>query len=110
MIKRVSLVWKRRGLTDDEFRQIWLGEHVEYAKQLPGLRAYNIDFVTDSTGDGPSAIATLRFDSREALDAAFGVPHIKENLMRSREQFAESVQVMIVDEVVVVPHNSGVLS
>jgi uncharacterized protein (TIGR02118 family) len=107
MIKRISLVWKRRGLTDEEFRRIWLGEHVEYAKQLAGLRGYSIDFVTDAAGDGPSAIATLRFDSRQALDAAFSVPHIKENLMRTREQFAESVQVMIVDEVVVVPQSSG---
>jgi len=107
MVKRISLVWKRRGLTDEEFRRIWLGEHVDYAKQLPGLRAYNIDFVTDCTSEGPSAIATLRFDSKQALDAAFNVPHIKENLMRTREQFAESVQVMIVDEVIVVPRDSG---
>ena len=110
MIKRISLVWKRRGMTDDEFRRIWLGEHVEYAKQLPGLRVYNIDFVTEGAGEGPSAIATLRFDSRQALDAAFSVPYIKENLTRTREQFAESVQVMIVDEVLVVPESSGALS
>jgi uncharacterized protein (TIGR02118 family) len=107
MIKRISLVWKRRGLSDPEFRRIWLGEHVEYAKQLSGLRGYHIDFVTEGTSDGPSAIATLRFDSRQALEAAFSVPHIKENLMRTREQFAESVQVMIVDEVVVVPQSPG---
>jgi len=110
MIKRVSLVWKRRSLTDDEFRRIWLAEHVEYAKQLPGLRAYSIDFVIDGAGDGPSGIATLRFDSRQALDDAFCEPHIKENLMRTREQFAESVQVMIVEEVLVVPQGSGVTS
>jgi len=109
MIKRISLVWKRSGLADEEFRRIWLGEHVEYAKQLAGLRGYSIDFVTEATGDGPSAIATLRFDSRQALEAAFDVPHIKENLMRTREQFAESVQVMIVDEVVVVPYDAGAL-
>ena len=107
MIKRVSLVWKRRGLSDQEFRRIWLDEHVEYAKQLSGLRGYKIDFVIEGFGDGPSAIATLFFDSRQALEAAFSVPHIKENLMRTREQFAESVQVMIVDECVVLPQTSG---
>ena len=106
MIKRVSLVWKRGDLSDARFRQLWLGEHVDYAKQLPGLRAYSIDFVTEGAADGPSAIATLRFDSREALDAAFSVPHIKENLMRTREQFAESVQVMIVEECIVVPQTA----
>ena len=87
-----------------------MGEHVDYAKQLPGLRAYSIDFVTEGADGGPSAIATLRFDSRQALDAAFSVSHIKENLMRTREQFAESVQVMIVEECIVVPHTLGSVS
>lgn len=103
MIKRISLVWKRPELSDEEFRRIWLGEHVEYAKQLPGVREYTIDFVTEGPkGGAPDAIATLRFDSREALEAAFGDPRLKKNLFRSREQFATNVQVMIVDECVVV--------
>jgi hypothetical protein len=67
------------------------------------VREYTIDIVTEGAkGGAPDAIATLRFDSREALDAAFGDPHLKENLFRTREQFASDVQVMIVDECVVV--------
>jgi uncharacterized protein (TIGR02118 family) len=103
MIKRTSLVWKRPELSDADFRRIWLGEHAEYARQLPGLREYTIDFVTEGPPGAPSAIATLRFDTRTALEAAFGNPHFKENLLRTREQFAASVQVMIVDETAVVP-------
>lgn len=103
MIKRTSLVWKRPELSAAEFRQLWLGEHIVYALQLPGLREYVIDFVTDGAGDTPDGIATLRFDSREALDAAFAVAHVKEGLLRTREQFAQRVQVVIVDEHVVVP-------
>src|SRR5579862_8547851 len=106
MIKRMSLVWKRAELTDLEFRRIWLGEHAAYARQLPGVREYTIDFVTDGPDDGPSAVATLRFDSQEALEAAFSLPQLQENLMRSREQFAEKVLVMIVDEHTVVPLSS----
>ena len=103
MVKRISLVWKRPELSDAEFRHIWLGEHVEYAKQLPEIREYTIDFVTEGPkGGAPDAVATLRFDTREALDAAFSSPELKENLIRTREQFARSVQVMIVDECVVV--------
>lgn len=107
MIKRTSLVWKRPELSDAEFRRIWLGEHVEYAKQLPGVREYTIDFISDASGPVPSAIATLRFDSREALEAAFNIPLLKENLLRTREQFAQAVQVVIVDECIVVPGNEG---
>jgi uncharacterized protein (TIGR02118 family) len=107
MIKRTSLVWKRPELSDAEFRRLWLGEHVEYAKQLPGLREYTIDFVTDALIGAPSGIATVRFDSRAALDAAFNTPNLKDNLMRTREQFAQTVQVMIVEEHVVVPREPG---
>src|SRR5690348_2091954 len=107
MIKRISLVWKRPELSDAEFRCIWLGEHVAYAKQLPGVREYTIDFVTDAPKGAPSAIATLRFDSRDALEAAFRDPELKDNLMRTREHFAEDVKVMIVDECVVIPRETG---
>jgi uncharacterized protein (TIGR02118 family) len=110
MIKRVSLVWKRRELSDVEFRRIWLGEHVDIAKQLPGVREYIIDFVTDTVPGGPSAIAVLRFDSRQALDAAFSVPHLREGLLRTRDQFAEDVKVMIVDECRVLPQIPGDVS
>lgn len=108
MIKRISLVWKRPELSDTEFRRIWLGEHVDYAKQLPGVREYTIDFSTGGPGGAPDAIATLRFDTREALDAAFSDPYLKDNLMRTREQFASDVQVLIVDEHVVVPQHANV--
>jgi uncharacterized protein (TIGR02118 family) len=103
MIKRVSFVWKRPELCDAEFRKVWLGEHVEYAKRLAGLREYVIDFVTEGPSGGPSGIATLRFDSHQALEAAFGAPALSRDLMRTREQFARTVQVMIVDEEIVVP-------
>jgi uncharacterized protein (TIGR02118 family) len=103
MIKRVSFVWKRPELSNAEFRRVWLGEHVEYAKRLPGLREYVIDFVTEGPSDGPSGVATLRFDSREALEAAFANPPLSRDLIRTREQFARTVQVMIVDEEIVVP-------
>ena len=106
MIKRTSLVWKRPELSDIEFRALWLGEHVEYAKRLAGLREYVIDFVTEGSCDAPSGVATLRFDSRSALDSAFSDSALKENLLRTREQFARTVEVMIVDEEIVVPSSS----
>jgi uncharacterized protein (TIGR02118 family) len=107
MIKRVSLVWKRPGLSDAEFREIWLGEHARLAQQLPGLREYAIDFVTDAPPGAPAGIATIRFDNRAALDAAFQVPNLKEELLRTRNTFAESVQVLFVEEVVVVSNRGG---
>jgi uncharacterized protein (TIGR02118 family) len=103
MIKRTSLVWKRADLTDVQFRALWLGEHVEYAKQLQGLREYVIDFVTEGYPDGPAGIATLRFDSREALNTAFGDTRLRNNLIQTRAQFARAAEVTLVDEHIVVP-------
>src|SRR5207247_1781198 len=71
---RTGLVWKRPEISDAEFRRLWLGEHVARAKQLRRLREYLINFVTQGPAEGPAGIATLRFDSRQALDAAFNDP------------------------------------
>lgn len=110
MIKRVSLVWKHAHLSDAEFRRLWLGEHVDVARRIPGVREYTIDFVPHDPGaapaGAPNGIATLRFDSRAALDAAFSDPQLNSDLLRTRESFAERVQVMIVDEHVVVPRTN----
>src|SRR5438477_7759467 len=103
MIKRTSLVWKRPELTDAEFRRLWLGEHVDYARKIPGVREYTIDFVTEGPAGAPSGIATLRFDNRAALERAFGNPQLNEDLRRTREAFAEVVQILIVGEHIVIP-------
>jgi hypothetical protein len=103
MIKRTSLVWKRPELTNAEFRRLWLGDHATHARRLSCLREYVIDFVTEGPADGPAGIATARFDSRAALDAAFGDPALKDDLLRTREEFATSVQLLFVDEEVVLP-------
>jgi hypothetical protein len=102
VIKRTSLVWKRRDITDAEFRAAWLGEHASHARRLPGLREYVIDFVSEGSSDAPSGVATLRFDDREALDAAFAIPGLRDDLLRTRDRFADVVEVFFVDECVVV--------
>jgi uncharacterized protein (TIGR02118 family) len=103
MMKRISLVWKRPEISNSEFRARWLGEHVSYARRLAGLREYVIDFVTEGPAGAPDGIATLRFDSREALDVAFSDPLLAKELVRTREGFAKAVQVMLVDEHIIVP-------
>jgi len=102
MVKRISLVWRRPELTRQAFRSIWLDEHATHAQRLTGLREYVIDFVHDAPEGAPDAIATVRFDSREALDTAFALPDLKTDLIRSRDQFAAAVQLLFVDEYTVV--------
>lgn len=107
MVKRMSLVWKREGLSDEAFREIWLGEHAQLARRIPGALDYVIDFIADAPPGLPSAVATLRFADAAALDAAFSDAALTEALMRTREAFAARVAVFVVDENIVFSSSKG---
>lgn len=102
MIKRITLVWKKAGLSDVAFKAIWLGEHATLAKQLANIRAYVIDFIADAPAGAPSGIATLRFDSREDLDAAFADRQLSDRMLATRNDFADRVQIFFADENVLI--------
>jgi uncharacterized protein (TIGR02118 family) len=102
VIKRLSLVWKRPDLSTADFAAAWLGDHADAARRLAGVREYTVDVITHPPAGVPDGIATLRFDSREACDAAFADPELGEFLRATRDEFAERVEVVFVDENLVV--------
>ena len=56
------------------FDAYYFGTHVPLAKTIPGLRSYEVNAGPIGTPQGPSGlhlIATLTFDSMEAIGAAF---------------------------------------
>ncbi len=56
------------------FDDYYFKKHVPLAKTIPGLRAYEVSKGAVATPQGPSPyhlIATLTFDSMEAIGAAF---------------------------------------
>jgi uncharacterized protein (TIGR02118 family) len=101
VIRRLSLVRKRPELTRDEFLARWTGEHVEIAKQLPGLRGYVIHILD---GDAPpfDGIAVTSFATREDAERAFADPELADGLRRTRDEFAASVEVYFVEEHIIV--------
>jgi uncharacterized protein (TIGR02118 family) len=101
MIRRFSLVRKRPELSPEEFLVRWTGEHVEIAKQLPGLRGYVIH-VLDGEAPPYDGIAITSFDSREEAERAFADPALAEGLARTRDEFAASVEVYFAQEHVIV--------
>ncbi len=101
MFKRITVVRKRPHLTSSQFEEAWLGEHIEYARRLPGLREYVINLVTAGPPGAPDGLATVRFDTRDACEAAFATPWLSEGLLRTREEFAERADVLFVDERVI---------
>jgi uncharacterized protein (TIGR02118 family) len=105
VIRRLSLVRKRPELTRDEFLARWLGEHIEIAKRLPGLRGYVIHILD---GESPpfDGIAVTTFDSREEAERAFADPELADGLRRTRDAFAASVEVYFVEEHIIVQEES----
>lgn len=100
MVRRISLVRKRPDLTREQFAARWLGEHAQLARRLEGLRSYTIDFLD---GEDPpyDGIAITCFDSREAAERAFADAELAAGLLRTREEFAASVEVRFTTEHVV---------
>src|SRR5207249_1353232 len=73
VIKRISLVRRKEGMSREEFLAHWMGPHAEIVRRLPGLRGLRFGVVQrwspeEAAWDG---VGELWFDSIEAADAAF---------------------------------------
>ena len=101
MIKVVVLLRRPLSSSREKFHRWWLNEHVPYARKLPGLRKYRVSLVTGSTTDEGrepwDGMAELWFDSRAALDAAWGSEVGKTALEHSRESHSDRL-VLITEE------------
>lgn len=70
MLKLISLMRRADGLSQEEFHQWALNDHVAFAKQLPGLRKYVVNPVV--ADDAPyDLVNEMWFDDEEARAAAF---------------------------------------
>jgi hypothetical protein len=101
VIRRISIVHRRPDISRDEFAALWMGEHARIAARLEGLRGYVLYLASDmcASFDG---IAVTTFDSREVAERAFADPNLVEDLRRTRDEFAASVEVCFVEEHVIV--------
>ncbi len=73
MIKVVSMMKRRDGLTIEEFRRWALDEHSKLGAQFPEIRHYRMSVVVSEHADGPyDAVSELYFDSEADFTAALG--------------------------------------
>jgi uncharacterized protein (TIGR02118 family) len=77
---RMGLLSKKEDWSGDRFRTYWREQHSKLASQLPGLRAYHQNHVTDTAQRGISykrgpesvdGISQLWFDDTKDMDGAF---------------------------------------
>ena len=71
MLKVLSLMKRKEGMSHADFRNWALNEHPPFAKKLPGLLGYRMNVLLAETPDAPyDAISEMWFESAEARAAA----------------------------------------
>ena len=102
MIKRITLVRRREGMSLDDFVRHWTTTHAALAARLPGIRGCRINVVRewvdcDQPWDG---IGEVWFDSEDAMAAAFEA--LADEFAADRPLFIGEACRALVDEYIVV--------
>jgi uncharacterized protein (TIGR02118 family) len=100
VIKRVSLVRRREGLSREEFLAHWMGPHADIVRQLPGVRGLRFGVVQawsppEAAWDG---VGEVWFDSIESAEAAFAAEPFLGMLVEDRRLFLGEAQSCFVEE------------
>ena len=107
MIKRVSLVRLRPGLSGDRCLEIWGGAHADVVRELHGVVGYSVDVAAEPRPAGSwDALATVRFANAEALRHFQGDPDVQRRLLATRADFIEAVDAFVVEERTFIPRRT----
>jgi uncharacterized protein (TIGR02118 family) len=100
MIRRISFIKRKAGLTTDEFFARWMGRHAELLSQLPGLRGLRFTRIERCTPEAPGwdGLGESWFDSLEDFDRAFATEPLRSALLADREGCIGDSQTCYVEE------------
>ena len=84
MIKRVSLLTRRDGMSHEQFTHHWLAIHAPLARPVPGLKRYVQSHIVEEyrRADIPTSpvqvdgIAELWFEDRASMERALASPEM----------------------------------
>jgi uncharacterized protein (TIGR02118 family) len=75
MLKVISLLKRKEGMSLEEFRKWAMEEHPKLGKKMPGMRHYRMSVVLQDDPALPAdAVSEFWFDNNEARLAAFATP------------------------------------
>ena len=85
MIKRISLLTRKPGMSRGDFNTYWLEVHGPMVRTLPNVRQYIQNHIDDDKhrhdlptgGQAVDGIVEFWFDSVEDMDACFATPAAK---------------------------------
>ncbi|MGH7716114.1 MAG: EthD family reductase [Vulcanimicrobiaceae bacterium] len=99
MVKRISLIRRVPGMSDEAFERYWLNEHIKITKQYPGLKKYIINITDrrlspDAEWDG---FSELWYDSVENMRLAY-TGEIGQRSKEDEKNFIGEISVMVIEE------------
>lgn len=100
MIKRVSLLRRKDGMSREEFFAHWTGQHADIVRQLPGIRGLRFGRVQSWTPlEGAwDGVGEVWFDSIEEAEKAFATEPFLSMLVEDRKKFMGEAQSCFVEE------------
>jgi uncharacterized protein (TIGR02118 family) len=110
MIKSLSLLTRKRALSREEFRRIWVGEHAPLVLAVPQVPRYVLSFILEEPArpDVPTqtmdvdAIAELWYDDMAALKAAATSPEMKA-VQANGALHLGAIKTFLTEEVAIIP-------
>jgi len=109
MIKRVSLIRRRAGMSPSAFHAHWTGPHADIVRRLPGLRGLRFGLVQswNPAEAGWDGVGEVWFDSVAAAEEAFASEPCLSLLVADRKLFMAEAQSCFVTELTVVTPPEG---
>ena len=110
MIKVLSLLTRKDGLTHEQFVQHWLDVHGPLALVVPGIRRYVQSHITGTRGRADIAeielaidgIAELWYDDEDALRRSSATPEAQ-RLYADGATFIGRIKTFVIDEKEIIP-------
>src|SRR5215831_18571513 len=109
MVKSISLLTRKDGMTHEQFMKHWVEVHAPLAHAVPGLRRYVQSHIVEerlrpdipATDVDIDGIAELWFDDQQSFEAAARSPEMK-TLQADGAKFIGRLKSYVVEEMIVI--------
>ena len=102
MLKVVSLLKRKQGMSYEDFKKWALEEHPELGKAIPGMRHYRMSVVREDNPDLPyDAVSEMWFDDEQARAEGFGTDAGKAAAADAMEHCATRTHLLTEEKVII---------